>query len=153
MKKDERKFYRLYPTSVVWSIGIANFNSFVIGTPEADIILPYVITIDYSFFEDESIGWGMYGKNYNSGKYVPIQKITKYVVEVLSTKGIEYKLERNNHHYYSEVYIDFTGRLLVDIEGFKNSLHHMGKWPPDRELRSVLYKIAEDTKITIITGK
>ena len=109
--------------------------------------------MDESFFEDKSIGWRMYNINHNSGKYVPIQKIARYVVGVLSTEGIEYKLERNNHHYYSEVYINFTGRLLVDIEGFKNSLHYMGKWPPDRELRSVLYKIAENTKITIITGK
>lgn len=68
----ERRFYRLYPISVVWSIGVTDFNSFMIGTPETDIILPYVITMDRSFFEDESIGWGMYNTNYNSGKYVPL---------------------------------------------------------------------------------
>lgn len=149
----ERRFYRLYPISVVWSIGVADFNSFIIGTPEADIILPYVITMDDSFFEDESIGWRMYSRNHNSGKYVPIQKIAKYVVEVLSTEGIEYRLEKNNLHYYSEVYIDFIERLLVDIEEFKNSLRRMGKWLPDQKLRGVLNKIAEDTKIIIITGK
>lgn len=149
----ERRFYRLYPISVVWSIGVADFNSFMIGTPEADIILPYVITVDGLFFEDESIGWRMYNRNYNSGKYVPIQKIARYVVGVLSTEGIEYRLEKNNLHYYSEVYIDFIERLLVDVERFKNSLYRMGKWLPDRELRSVRNKIAEDTRITIITGK
>ena len=149
----EKRFYRLYPISVVWSIGVADFNSFIIGTPEADIILPYVITMDESFFEDKSIGWRMYNINHNSGKYVPIQKIAKYVVGVLSTEGIEYRLEKNNLHYYSEVYIDFIERLLVDVERFKNSLYRMGKWLPDRELRSVRNKIAEDTRITIITGK
>lgn len=149
----EKRFYRLYPISVVWSIGVADFNSFIIGTPEADIILPYVITMDESFFEDKSIGWRMYNRNHNSGKYVPIQKIARYVVEVLSTEGIEYRLEKNNLHYYSEVYIEFIERLLVDIEGFKNSLRRMGKWLPDQKLRGVLNKIAEDTKIIIITGK
>ena len=149
----EKRFYRLYPTSVAWSTGIANFNSFMIGTPEADIILPYVITIDYSFFEDESVGWGMYRKNYNSGKYIPILKIAKYVVEILSMEGIEYKLEKNNHHYYSEVYIEFVERLLIDMKEFKNSLRRMGKWLPDQELKSARNKIIKDTKITIITGK
>lgn len=149
----EKRFYRLYPISVVWSIGVADFNSFIIGTPEADIILPYVITMDDSFFEDKSIGWRMYNRNYNSGKYVPIQKIAKYVVEILSTEGIEYRLEKNNLHYYSEIYIEFVERLLVDIEEFKNSLRRMGKWLPDQKLRGVLNKIAEDTKIIIITGK
>jgi hypothetical protein len=149
----EKRFYRLYPISVVWSIGVADFNSFMIGTPEADIILPYVITMNESFFEDKSIGWRMYHRNHNSGKYVPIQKIAKYVVEVLSTEGIEYRLEKNNLHYYSEVYIEFIERLLVDIEEFKNSLRRMGKWLPDQKLRGVLNKIAEDTKIIIITGK
>ena len=150
----ERRFYRLYPISVVWSIEvIKDFNSFIIGTPEADIILPYVITMDDSFFEDKSIGWRMYNRNYNSGKYVPLQKITKYVVEVLSTEGIEYKLEKNNLHYYSEVYVDFVERLLVDIEGFKDSLRRMGKWPKEQEIRRLYNKVAKDTGITIITEK
>lgn len=150
----ERRFYRLYPISVVWSIDIIkDFNSFMIGTPEADIILPYVITMDDSFFEDRSIGWRMYNRNYNSGKYVPLQKITKYVVEVLSTERIEYRLEKNNLYYYSEVYVDFVERLLVDIEGFKNSLRRMGKWPEEQEIRKLYNKVAKDTGITIITGK
>ena len=61
--------------------------------------------------------------------------------------------EKNNHHYYSEVYINFVERLLVDIEGFKNSLRHMGKWLPDQKLKSARNKIIENTKITVITGK
>ena len=152
MKK--RRFYRLYPISVVWSMDvIRDFNSFMIGTPEADIILPYVITMDDSFFEDKSIGWRLYNRNYNSGKYVPLQKIARYVVEVLSTEGLEYRLEKNNLHYYSEVYIDFIERLLVDIEGFKNSLRHMGKWPEEQEIKKLCDKVAKDTGITIITEK
>lgn len=149
----ERRFYRLYPTSIAWSTDITNFNSFMIGTPEADIILPYVITIDYSFFEDESIGWGMYRKNYNLGKYIPLQRIAKYIVEILSVEGVEYKLEKNNHHYYSEVYINFVERLLVDIEGFKNSLRRMGKWPEEQEIKRLYNRVAKNTGISIITGK
>ena len=150
----ERRFYRLYPISVVWSMDvIRDFNSFMIGTPEADIILPYVITMDDSFFEDKSIGWRLYNRNYNSGKYVPLQKIARYVVEVLSTEGIEYRLEKNNLHYYSEVYVEFVERLLVDMEGFKNSLHRMGKWPEEQEIKKLCDKVAKDTGIIIITEK
>ena len=150
----ERRFYRLYPISVVWSMDvIRDFNSFMVGTPETDIILPYVITMDDSFFEDKSIGWRMYNRNYNSGKYVPLRKIAKYVVEVLSTEGIEYKLEKNNLHYYSEVYVEFVERLLVDMEEFKNSLRRMGKWPGEQEIKKLCNKVAKNTGITIITEK